>query len=58
MDIKIGDRAFMKKPHPCGTDIFLIMRVGMDIRMKCTGCGREMLLPRHRAERGIKKILQ
>ena len=58
MEIKTGDRVVMKKAHPCGSDTFLILRVGMDFRIKCTGCGHEMLLPRRRAERSIKKILQ
>lgn len=58
MDLKLGDRVEMKKQHPCGEKIFTITRVGMDIKLKCTGCGHEVMLPRSKAEKGIKKILE
>ncbi|MDK2986574.1 MAG: hypothetical protein PWQ96_2218, partial [Clostridia bacterium] len=43
-DFKIGDIVKMKKQHPCGTDLWKITRVGMDFRIKCTGCGRSVML--------------
>ena len=58
MDLRLGDKVEMKKPHPCGEKVFTITRVGMDIKLKCTGCGHEVMLPRSRAEKGIKKILE
>ena len=58
MDLRLGDRVEMKKPHPCGEKVFMITRVGMDIKIKCTGCGHEVMLPRSKAEKGIKKILE
>lgn len=57
-DLRLGDRVEMKKPHPCGAKIFVLTRVGMDIKLKCTGCGHEVMLPRAKAEKGIKKILR
>ena len=58
MDLRLGDKVEMKKPHPCGEKVFTITRVGMDIKLKCTGCGHEVMLPRSKAEKGIKKILE
>ena len=57
MDIKVGDSLQMKKPHPCGSDIWLVLRVGMDFKLRCLGCGHEVMLPRKKAEKNIKKIL-
>ena len=56
MDIQVGDRLEMKKPHPCGSHIFLVLRIGMDFRLKCEGCGHEFMSPRLKIERHIKKI--
>jgi len=53
----LGDIVEMKKPHPCGTNAWKIIRMGMDIRMKCTGCQHSVLLPRSRFERKMKKVL-
>lgn len=57
MDIKVGDTLQMKKPHPCGSDEWLVLRVGMDFKLRCLGCGHEVMLPRKKAEKNIKKIL-
>ena len=56
MDIKVGDTVTMKKPHPCGSFEWKILRIGMDFRMRCAGCGHEMMIPRARIEKSIKKI--
>ncbi len=58
MDLKLDDRVEMKKPHPCGEKIWRVTRVGMDVKLKCTRCGHEVMLPRAKAEKGIKKILK
>lgn len=58
MELKLGERVEMKKPHPCGGRIFVLTRVGMDIKLRCTGCGHEVMLPRAKAEKGIRKILR
>jgi len=47
----------MKKQHPCGSFEWEIVRMGADIKIKCTGCGRIVMLPRHKFEKGIKKIM-
>ena len=57
MDLRLGMLVEMKKPHPCGEKVFQITRVGMDIKLKCRLCGHEVMLPRAKAEKGIKKIL-
>lgn len=58
MDIKVGDTLQMKKKHPCGADTFSVLRIGMDFKIKCLGCGREVMTPRARVEKNIKKILE
>ena len=58
MDVQAGDRLRMKKPHPCGSYEFLVLRVGMDFKIRCLGCGREVMLPRHKCEKNIKKIVR
>lgn len=56
MDIKVGDKVEMKKQHPCGSKDFEILRIGMDFKIKCCGCGREVMVPRVKAEKNIKHI--
>ena len=46
----------MKKNHPCGSNEFAVLRIGMDFRIRCLGCGREVMVPRVRAEKNIKRI--
>ncbi|CAM2362495.1 DUF951 domain-containing protein [Listeria seeligeri] len=53
----LNDVVEMKKPHPCGTNRFKIIRMGMDIRIKCEGCGHSVMIPRREFERKVKKIL-
>ncbi|OYD07934.1 DUF951 domain-containing protein [Paludifilum halophilum] len=55
---QLGDVIEMKKPHPCGTNAWKVIRMGMDIRIKCTGCGHSVMLPRSRFERRMKKVLK
>ena len=57
MDVRLGDVLEMKKAHPCGSRHWLVRRVGMDFRLRCQGCGHEVMLPRSKAEKNIKKIL-
>lgn len=57
MDIQVGDVLQMKKPHPCGSREWKVLRVGMDFRLRCLGCGHEVMLPRVKAEKNIKKVL-
>ena len=51
------DRIQLKKPHPCGKDVFVILRVGSEVRIKCETCGRDMTLDRIKLEKSIRKIL-
>lgn len=45
MDLKLHDIVELKKDHPCGSRRWEVLRVGMDIRLRCTGCGHEVLAP-------------
>ncbi|MBD1371989.1 DUF951 domain-containing protein [Hazenella sp. IB182357] len=54
---QLGDIVQMKKAHPCGTNAWKVIRMGMDIRIKCTGCEHSVLLPRKRFEQKLKKVL-
>ena len=54
---KINDIIELKKPHPCGTKLFRVLRVGSDIRIVCQGCGRDMCLDRIKLEKATKKVL-
>ncbi|MGZ9585958.1 DUF951 domain-containing protein [Paenibacillus marinisediminis] len=53
----LGDIVQMKKPHPCGTNEMEIIRMGMDIRIKCVGCKHSVLVPRVKFEKNMKKVL-
>lgn len=56
-EIRIGDRVQMRKKHPCGSDVWVIYRVGADIGMRCTGCDRRVLLARPVFNKQLKQIL-
>lgn len=56
MDVRVNDVLLMKKSHPCGSKEFLVLRSGMDFKLKCCGCGHEIMIPRSKAEKNIKKI--
>ena len=57
MDLRLHDLVELKKPHPCGGTRWEILRVGMDIKLRCQGCGHELMLPRSKAEKSIRKVL-
>lgn len=56
MDVQIGDELVMKKNHPCGANKFLVLRIGADFKIRCLGCGREVMLERVKVEKNIKAI--
>lgn len=58
MDVQVGDILEMKKSHPCGEKKFLVLRSGIDFRLRCVNCGREFLIPRVKAEKNIKKVIR
>ncbi len=57
MNIAVGDKIVMKKQHPCGSNTFLVLRIGMDFKIRCASCGHEIMLPRKTVEKSIKKII-
>ena len=58
MDIRVGDRLRMKKPHPCGSHMWEVLRTGIDFRLKCAGCGHMIMIPRKQAEKNVKAIIK
>lgn len=58
MDVRLQDILVMKKAHPCGSKEWLVLRTGMDFRLRCQGCGHEVLLPRSKAEKNIRQIMR
>ena len=61
MDIQLNDILEMKKPHPCGKEnnrCFLVLRIGMDFKLKCMGCGHEVMVARQKAEKNIRKVIR
>lgn len=54
----LNDVVEMKKPHPCGANRWKIIRMGMDIRIKCLNCGHLVMMPRRDFERKMKKVLE
>jgi len=56
MDVRLGDVLKMKKAHPCGSDRWQVLRIGADFRIRCLGCGHEVMSPRPKVEKNIKKI--
>lgn len=58
MDVRLSDILVMKKPHPCGSKEWLVLRTGTDFRIRCKGCGHEVMQPRFKIEKNIKNILR
>ena len=56
--VQLGDIVRMKKPHPCGSSKWEVLRVGMDFRLKCQGCGHLVMLPRPKFERMMRGIVR
>lgn len=57
MEIQVGDVVKLKKEHPCGSKEWEVLRVGMDFRIKCMGCGHQVMLPRKQIEKNIRQII-
>ena len=57
MEFEIGQVIKLKKPHPCGENRWEILRVGMDFKIRCLGCGHEVMLPRSKAEKNIRRVI-
>ena len=56
MNIQVGDKLHMKKAHPCGSNCFEVLRVGADFRLRCCGCGHEIMTPRVKIEKNIRRV--
>ena len=56
MDINVGDILTMKKQHPCGSNRWEVLRIGADFKMRCLGCGHEIMNARSKIEKNIKSI--
>ncbi len=57
LDLAIGDRLKLRKPHPCGGYEWTVVRLGADIGLTCDSCGRRVLLPRRELEKRLKTKL-
>ena len=57
MDLQLHDILELKKDHPCGSRCWEVLRVGMDIKMKCQGCGHEVMQPRRKVEKMIRRVI-
>ena len=55
---RIGDVVRMKKPHPCGSNEWELLRTGMDFRLKCLGCGHLVMLPRPKFEKMVRTVVR
>ena len=56
MDIQVGDIVRLKKKHPCGSFEWEVLRIGADFRLKCYGCGHQIMIPRKQVEKNIKNV--
>ena len=56
MDIQVGDKLRMKKAHPCGSKDWLVLRIGADFRLRCIGCGHEVMVERYKIEKNIREV--
>jgi hypothetical protein len=58
LDVQVGDRARLRKPHPCGSYDWLVVRIGADIGLQCLTCGRRVLLDRRTFEKRLKSLIR
>lgn len=58
MDVRVGDVLELKKAHPCGSKQWKVLRIGMDFRLVCQGCGHELMIQRGKIEKNIRKIIR
>lgn len=57
MDIQVGDVLKLKKPHTCGSKEWEVLRIGADFRLKCQGCGHQIMITRRQVEKNVKEII-
>ena len=58
MNLQVGEIIRMKKKHPCGANEWEILRIGMDFRLRCAGCGREIMVPRRLVEKSFRGYIE
>lgn len=58
MDIQVGDILKMKKQHPRGSLEWEVLRIGADFRLKCAGCGHQIMIPRVKAEKNVRGVVR
>lgn len=56
VDIQVNDIVKLKKAHPCGSYEWQVLRTGADFRLKCIGCGHQIMLPRRQLEKNVKEL--
>lgn len=56
MDIQVGNVVKMKKAHPCGSSEWQVLRIGADFRLKCLGCGHQIMIARTQLEKNVKEV--
>jgi hypothetical protein len=56
MDIRLGDVLTMKKGHPCGENRWLVLHAGADFKLRCLGCGHDVMISRFKAEKNIRSV--
>lgn len=57
-EYQLNSKVIMKKGHPCGTNEWQIIRIGADIKIKCIGCGRVVMIPRVEFNKKLKKVIE
>lgn len=58
MELHLHDILELKKEHPCGSREWEVLRVGMDIKLRCLGCQHEVMAPRRKIEKAIRRVVQ
>lgn len=58
MKYNLGNNVIMKKGHPCGTNLWEVVRMGVDIKLKCKACGRMIMMDRLEFEKKLKKVVE
>ncbi|MDE7282648.1 MAG: DUF951 domain-containing protein [Lachnospiraceae bacterium] len=57
VDIQVGDVVKLKKQHPCGSKEWEVLRIGADFRLKCQGCGHQIMIARRLVEKSVKEVI-
>ena len=56
-EFKLNDKVIMKKPHACGTNVWIITRMGVDVKIKCIKCNREIMMDRLEFKKKLKGVI-